>query len=43
MSLTEDAEAVRVRLRETARRLFDVRGVGRERYARLYGQVFGGA
>jgi glycosyltransferase involved in cell wall biosynthesis len=39
MSLLSDAEGTRRRLRETACRLFDVRGVGLERYARLYGEV----
>lgn len=39
MALAEEAEETRRRLRETARRLFDVRGIGLERYARLYAQV----
>jgi glycosyltransferase involved in cell wall biosynthesis len=41
MDLLSDASGTRRRLRETARRLFDVRGVGLERYARLYGKVCG--
>lgn len=37
--LTANPEDVRRRAREVAQRLFDVRGVGLERYARLYEQV----
>jgi glycosyltransferase involved in cell wall biosynthesis len=40
-ALLEDVEGTRQRLRATARRLFDVRGVGLERYARLYETVLG--
>jgi glycosyltransferase involved in cell wall biosynthesis len=38
-SLLSDVEETRRRLRETARKLFDVRGVGLARYARLYQRV----
>ena len=41
MDLLSDVEGTRRRLRETACRLFDVRGVGLERYARLYREVCG--
>jgi hypothetical protein len=41
MNLLSDVEGTRRRLRETACRLFDVRGVGLERYARLYREVCG--
>jgi glycosyltransferase involved in cell wall biosynthesis len=37
--LLSDVEETRRRLRETARKLFDVRGVGLARYARLYQRV----
>ncbi len=37
--LLEDAEAQRRRTREVAQRLFDVQGVGLERYTRLYEEV----
>lgn len=37
--LLEDVEATRRRTRSVAQRLFDVRGVGLERYARLYETV----
>lgn len=39
VGLAEEGEATRVRLRELARRLFDVREVGLRRYARLYERV----
>jgi glycosyltransferase involved in cell wall biosynthesis len=41
IDLLSDALGTRRRLRLTARRLFDVRGVGLERYARLYSEVCG--
>ena len=37
--LLNDVDSARRRSREAAERLFDVRAVGRERYARLYGEV----
>ncbi|HKQ51036.1 MAG TPA: glycosyltransferase [Pyrinomonadaceae bacterium] len=37
--LLEDAESLRRRTREVAQRLFDVQGVGLERYTRLYEEV----
>jgi glycosyltransferase involved in cell wall biosynthesis len=37
--LTANPEEMRLRAREVAQRLFDVRGVGLERYARLYEDV----
>ncbi|HXI26637.1 MAG TPA: glycosyltransferase [Pyrinomonadaceae bacterium] len=40
--LTANPEGMRLRAREVAQRLFDVRGVGLERYARLYEQVLSG-
>ncbi|PYS51301.1 MAG: hypothetical protein DMF68_04655 [Acidobacteria bacterium] len=39
LKMAEDVEAKRARTREVAERLFDVRGVGLERYARLYEEV----
>jgi glycosyltransferase involved in cell wall biosynthesis len=39
MHLAQDAEQTRQRTRAIAERLFDVRGVGLERYARLYKNV----
>ena len=40
--LTANADEMRRRAREVAQRLFDVRGVGVERYARLYERVLSG-
>ncbi len=39
MHVMEDKEGARQHAREVARRLFDLRGVGLERYARLYEEV----